>query len=168
MIIPDWVEDVFHRYVIAELTYVGRNGPMTVAVLPVYDEDKGSLNVFPPAGNYYKVKCVKRNPKVAILCSNPKYSGVKGNPVVLVQGEATVHEEDLDENLRYFKYLLDRLPDSNRKHALQKVVKQLESPIAKFMMDWYLLRIHLEIKSQRILAWQSGDLEKEPEIFEAK
>jgi hypothetical protein len=166
--IPKWVEDVFNYYVISELTYISGNRPITVAVTSFFNVDRGSLSLAIPPAFYHKAKCMKKNPKVAVLFSNSKYSGLGSNPAVLVQGDASVGGENFEENGRYVIDMMSKLPDSPRKNDTRKMLKQLKSFMGRSLMGWYMLRIIVDIKPHKIFAWQNGDLEKEPEIYEVK
>jgi len=168
MNVPEWIEDVFQTYLTSEFTSMDGDSPRTVAVMPFYDADRSLIIVTTTPAFYHKVKCIKRNPKVSLLYSNSNHSGLDRDSVVLVQGEANVDEEDLDRNDRYVRDLMSRQRHSWKKTAIDKMVKELSSPIAKMMMDWYLIRILIEVKPHRIFAWRDGNLEEIPETFEVR
>ncbi|MCX8172826.1 MAG: pyridoxamine 5'-phosphate oxidase family protein [Archaeoglobaceae archaeon] len=162
--IPKWVEEIFEKYLTAEFTYIDGETPRTVAVLPYYDPEKRSIIVTTSPAFYKKVECVKRNPKVSILFSNPKFSGVERYAVVLVQGSAEV-DEDIVKNIGYMYQLMINQKDCWKKTVLLKMAEELTSPIFERLMDWYLLRIIIEIKPERILIWPDGNLDKSPEML---
>lgn len=165
--IPEWIEEVFEKYLTAEFTYMNGEIPRTIAVLPYYDSKKKSIIITTSPAFYKKVACVKKSPAVSILFSNSKHSGIESNPIVLVQGLAEVHE-DIRRNMEYIMYLMESQKESWKKIVVARMVKELRSPIAKRLMDWYVYRIVVEIKPQRLLVWHDGDLEKEPEVLEVK
>ncbi|MFQ6134261.1 MAG: pyridoxamine 5'-phosphate oxidase family protein [Nitrososphaerales archaeon] len=168
MDVPEWIEDIFYNYQRCRFTYDGGSRPIAIPVGPLYDADRSSLAVHTSISFYHKVKCVKRNPKVAILYS--MFGGQIEKPVVLVQGEAVVHEEDLEKNSKYITDLLgrQRIKESLVGRVLTKQRQQMSSTFGKIMMDWYLKRIIIEVTPHKILAWHNGDLDEQPEIFEVK
>lgn len=168
MNIPKWVEDVFQTYLTAEFTYMDGDEPITVAVLPFYDATRRLIILTTSPAFYHKVKCIKRNPKVSILYSNSEHSGLDKDSVILVQGVANVDEEDLDRNNQYIMDLISRQQDSWKKTVVNKMIKELSSPLAKLMMDWYTIRILIKIKPYLIYAWRDGNLKEPPEVVELK
>lgn len=165
--IPEWIEDIFQSYLTAEFSYIDGDIPRTIAVLPYYDPNRKSIVITTSPAFYRKVECVKRNPKVSILFSNSKFSGIGGNAVVLVQGLARV-DEDIDKNMNYIMYLMINQKENWKKSVVAKMVEELMSPLAKRVMDWYVYRIVIEIKPERILFWRDGNLDNPPEIIEVK
>ncbi|MEM2787323.1 MAG: hypothetical protein QXJ58_03510 [Archaeoglobaceae archaeon] len=165
--IPEWIEDIFDRYLTAEFTYLDGDTPRTIAVLPYYDSKRKSIVITTSPAFYKKVSCVKRNPMVSILFSNSKYSGIEGNAVVLVYGLAKV-DEDIEKNMSYIMNLMINQKDSWKKTVVAKMVEELMSPMAKKLMDWYVYRIVIEVKPQKILVWQNGNLDKPPEVLEVR
>ncbi|MCS7144245.1 MAG: hypothetical protein NZ879_04415 [Archaeoglobaceae archaeon] len=165
--IPDWIEEIFQSYLTAEFTYMDGKNPRTIAVLPYYDSNRKSIVITTSPAFYRKVECVKKNPRVSILFSNSKFSGIEGNAVVLVQGFAKV-DEDIEKNMNYLLFLMMNQKDNWKKTVVAKMVEELMSPLAKKLMDWYVYRIVIEIKPQRILFWRDGNLDNPPEIIEVK
>lgn len=165
--IPEWIEDIFDRYLTAEFTYMDEDTPRTIAILPYYDSKKKSIVITTSPAFYRKVSCVKKNPMVSILFSNSKHSGIEGNAVVLVQGVAKV-DEDIERNMAYIMNLMINQKDSWKKTVVAKMVEELMSPLAKRLMDWYVYRIVIEVRPQKILVWRDGNLDKPPEVFEVR
>jgi len=163
--IPEWIEEVFERYLTAEFTYLDGEMPRTIAVLPYYDAKKKKILITTSPAFYKKVGCVKRNPKVCVLFSNSRYSGIGGNAVVLVQGIAKVNE-NIEENLHYLMNLMINYRDCWKKRVLEKMAEELMSPIVKWLMDWYVLRIVIEVKPKRLIFWRDGKIENRPEVLE--
>ncbi|MEM1994653.1 MAG: hypothetical protein QXW32_04175 [Nitrososphaerales archaeon] len=166
--IPKWIEDVFQTYLTSEFTYMDGDNPKTVAVVSFYDAARSLIILTTSPAFYYKVKCIKRNPKVSLLYSNSNYSGLEKHSVVLVQGEANIDEENPHRNNQYIMNLMSKQKESWKKTVVNKMIKELTSPIGKLMMDWYTIRILIEIKPHIIYAWQDGNLEKPPEALELK
>ncbi|MEG9194061.1 MAG: hypothetical protein V6S10_01875 [Candidatus Methanoglobus sp.] len=163
--IPGWIEDVFEKYLTAEFTYLDGEMPRTIAVLHYYDAKKKSIVITTSPAFYRKVACIKKNPRVSVLFSNPKYSGIEERAVVLVLGIAKV-SENVEENLSYLMNLMINHKDCWKKTVLTKMAEELMSPLAKRLLDWYVYRILIEVKPQRLLFWRDGDVENDPEILE--
>ena len=163
--IPEWIEEVFEKYLTAVFTYLDVENPRLIAVLPYYDAKKKSIVITTSPAFYKKVSCVKKNPRVSVLFSNSKYSGVEEKAVVLVYGVAKVNE-NLEENMNYINDLMSNMGECWKKTVLAKMVKELMSPLAKRLMDWYLYRIVIEVKPQKLLIWRDGNLENVPEVLE--
>lgn len=166
MKIPKWIEDVLITYLTSELTYINGEYPVTVPVAAFYDSDKETVIISTSVAFYNKVRCIKRNPKVSLLYSRSKYSGLSRNTVVLIQGIATIHEDDFDKNNRYLATLLYKYKDCWKKKVFIKMARELSSFIGRILMDWYMVRIIIEIKPYKIFAWRSGDLNEKPEVIE--
>lgn len=163
--IPEWIEDIFERYLTAEFTYMDGETPRTIAILPYYDSKRKSIVITTSPAFYRKVRCVKKNPMVSILFSNSKHSGIEGNAIVLVLGLAKV-DEDIEKNMAYIMNLMINQKDSWKKTVVAKMVEELMSPLAKRLMDWYVYRIVIEVEPQKILFWRDGNLDKPPEVLE--
>ncbi len=164
-VIPGWIEEVFEKYLTAEFTYLDGKIPRTIAVLPYYDSKKKSIVITTSPAFYKKVACVKKNPRVSVLFSNPKYSGADEKAVVLVQGIAKV-SENIEENLNYLMNLMINQKECWKKTVLAKMAEELTSPIAKKLMDWYVYRILIEVKPRKLLLWRDGNIENDPEELE--
>lgn len=163
--IPDWIQEIFEKYLTAEFTYLDGKIPRTIAVLPYYDSKKKSIVITTSPAFYRKVTCVKKNPKVSVLFSNSKYSGIEGNAVVLVQGVARVLE-NIEENLHYIMNLMINYRDCWKKQVVELMAKELRSAIAKRLMDWYVYRIIINVEPRKLLIWKDGNLENIPEVLE--
>src|SRR3954452_17677039 len=82
-----------------ELTTVdGRGQPITWPVTPYYHPGSECIDVTTALGFPKKARDAARNPKVAMLFSDPTGSGIARAPMLLVQGTVVVDDEDLDAN----------------------------------------------------------------------
>lgn len=163
--IPEWVEEIFEKYLTAEFTYLDGKIPRTIAVLPYYDARRKSIVITTSPAFYRKVACVKNDPRVSVLFSNSKYSGIEGNAVVLVQGVARVFE-NIEENLHYIMNLMINYRDCWKKRVMEKMAEELRSAIVKRLMDWYVYRIIINVEPRRLLLWRDGNVENSPEVLE--
>jgi hypothetical protein len=105
-----------------------------------------------------KAERARRNPKVALLYSDPLGSGLDGAPVALVQGLATVRDSDLQANTdRYVRLAMAKLPDAYEGQP-------------KFMLRtlaWYFARIWMQVTPTRVLWWPAGRLDEPPQEWTA-
>src|SRR6187455_795979 len=91
--LPPDVEAVLQQFFTGEVTTVNKQGqPLTWPNLPYYDKPNGRIVVTSSVAFPTKALIAKRNPKMAVLYSDPTGSGLSDPPAVLVQGDATVEE----------------------------------------------------------------------------
>jgi hypothetical protein len=159
--LPPEVQQVFDRFVTTEFTTVDRSGqPITWPLTPYYHPGDPCIDVTTGLGYPKKAKDARANPKVALLFSDPTGSGMEQAPQVLVQGTADVDDRDLDANReRYRREITEKLPG----------VKS-EMPPRAFdpMLGWYLTRIYIRVRPERIYVWPGSDTTAEPELFDAR
>jgi hypothetical protein len=106
-----------------------------------------------------KANDAQANPHVSMLFSDPTGSGLEGAPQVLVQGTADVDDRDLDANRdRYRREMAEKLPGA-----------AADMPPRAFdrWLTWYLARIYLHVRPERIYVWEEGDVTVEPTLFDA-
>jgi hypothetical protein len=142
--IPAEVAKVFEKFVVAEYAYFTPGGePLCWPVKHYWYPQRGVLAV--STGLAYPNKCTypKKNPKVALLFSDPTGSHILGAPAVLVQGDATVLDEDMQKNLdRYVRELRERFWSA--RIGL--------NPVSVRFLDFYLPRLWVEITPRRIVS----------------
>jgi hypothetical protein len=147
--LPAELRAVFDRFITTEyVTIDGRGQPIAWPVTPYpHDEAGGAcLDITTGLGYPKKARDAQRNPKVALLFSDPTGSGLDDPPAVLVQGTARVDEQDLEANrARYRREGAIKLPKANEK-----------APPAWMdgFMSWYVDRIYVHVVPQRILVWR--------------
>ncbi|MFI6738607.1 pyridoxamine 5'-phosphate oxidase family protein [Nonomuraea sp. NPDC050451] len=94
-VLPAEVRQVFERSFVCEYTSLTRAGrPVTWPVTPYAGRD-GTLDVTTGLSYPDKAERARRDPRVALLYSDPAGSGLDRPPVVLVQGRAAVRDADL-------------------------------------------------------------------------
>lgn len=95
---------------------------------------------------------------MALLFSDPVGSGLSDPPVVLVQGLAAVRDADLQANTdRYLRQSFKKVPEAY-------------AGMPAFLlrrMQWYFVRIWIQVTPLRILWWPEGILNRPPEGWEA-
>ena len=154
--LPLAVQDAFHRFITCELTTIDTAGcPITWPVTPFYRPGDDRISVTTGLGWPKKARDARRNPKVAMLFSDPTGSGIAQPAMVLVQGQAEVDDPDLDANRE--RYVRDNAA---------KLGRHVEEMPRAGRFDWYFARIYIHVRPERVYLWRGGDCEAEPELFE--
>jgi hypothetical protein len=158
--LPPEIQAVFERFITTEYTTVDRRGqPITWPLTPYYRAGDPCIDVTTGLGYPKKARDAERNPKVALLFSDPTGSGLAGPPMVLVQGTADVDDRDLDANRRrYYSEATAKLPGA----------KEMSPPdFLKRFFSWYYTRIYVHVRPERIYTWQDCDVTREPQLWDA-
>ena len=155
--LPAQLQDVFERFVTTEYVTIDRTGhPIVWPVTPYYRRGGPTIDVTTGLGYPKKANDARANPRVALLFSDPSGCGLDSPPMVLVQGVATVDDEDLDANReRYTREMAERFP---------KAARRLPPEPARRWLSWYFTRIYVKVRPERVFAWTGGDIESEPEL----
>ena len=159
--LPDDVQQVFDRFITTEFTTVDRRGqPITWPVTPYYRPGEPSIDVTTGLGYPKKANDAERNPKVALLFSDPTGSGLERPPAVLVQGTAAVDDRDLAANReRYARESVEKLPATQGMQPPRRL---------RGLLDWYYTRLYVHVRPERVLAWPAGDFSAEPQLYDAR
>ncbi len=154
--LPQEVRDAFERFITCEYTTVdARQQPIVWPVTPFYSSGAPTLDTTTGLGYPKKANDARRNPQVAFLFSDPTGSGIQSGIQVLVQGMAEVDDRDLEANLeRYEREAVVKLP-RGRSVLLPRIVRG--------MFGWYVNRIYIKVRPERVFVWPDGDLAKQPE-----
>ena len=158
--LPAEARDAFERFVTCELTTVdARKQPITWPVTPYYRQGSPTIDVTTGLGYPKKADDAARHPSVSLLFSDPTGSGIESGLKVLVQGTATIDDEDLKANAdRYMRESGVKLPDT----------KKMNPPkLIRPMFNWYYARVYIKVRPERVFVWPSGDLTDEPAIHDA-
>jgi hypothetical protein len=157
--LPHEIQEVFDRFITTEFTTVDLRGqPITWPLTPYYRPGDRCIDVTTGLGYPKKAKDARANPKVAMLFSDPTGSGCQDPPQVLVQGTADVDDRDLDANReRYRREQAEKLPAA----AGDMPPKAFDR-----LLSWYLTRIYLHVRPERIYVWPDADAAKEPKLFD--
>ncbi len=158
--LPAEVRRCFERFVTTELTTIdSRQQPITWPVTPYYDDGAVSIDVTTGLGYPKKADDARRNPRVALLFSDPTGSGVSSGIRVLVQGTAAVDDFDLEANAtRYLRESQEKLPATRKMHPPE---------FMRGPLGWYYSRIYVKVRPERILVWPDGDPKTAPEILDS-
>src|SRR5262245_6640363 len=158
--LPQEVRDTFGRFITCELTTVASNKqPITWPVIPFYDQGGATIDVSTGLGYPKKADDARAHPSVSLLFSDPTGSGIDSGIKVLVQGTATVDDEDLKANAaRYFQESGEKLPATKKMHP------------PKFLrpaFNFYYARMYIKVRPERVFVWQGGALSQEPDVHGA-
>jgi hypothetical protein len=158
--LPTAVQESFRRFVTTELTTIDRRGrPITWPVTPYYRPGDPCIDVTTGLGYPKKARDAARNPKIALLFSDPTGSGIGTPSMVLVQGIAEVDDADLAANReRYVR-------DSSEKLAGAAGGAPSEAVQRRF--QWYYTRIYMHVRPERVYVWPGGDCGLEPELLDS-
>ncbi len=155
--LPPSVLDVFNHFRTGEFATFTQAGQLSVVpVSPLWDEERQTLVITTATGLALKAYHVHRNPIVSILLSEPFASGLTNPPTVLVQGSATVSEDFTGKRLAKFGRIIG-----------EKVagVNYRTSPIMRRLMDWYYVRLLIDIVPERMIIWENGDWHQTPTVL---
>jgi hypothetical protein len=138
---------------VCEFASVKRDGtPVTSPVIPYAGEDGRTIDVSTGLTFPLKADRARRNPKVCLGYSEPVGAGVERPPIVLVYGEASVRDADLQA-------CTDRYVRAQRERF--RAFRQMP-PFVLRWLDGYFARIWIEVTPLKVLWWPEGDLTREP------
>ena len=153
---PVELDQVFERALTCEYASLTRDlRPITWAVTPYRGER--SLDVSTGLSYPDKAERARRNPRVALLFSDPAGSDSATTPVVLVQGRASVRDADLQANTD--RYLRESLAKTSGMDGTPWFLMR--------RMSWYFSRIWIEVMPEAMLWWPGGDLGNTPLRWDA-
>ena len=141
-----------HAYRTAEFATIGRSGvPIAWPTSVLAEDDGSSVLLGTSIGFPQKAFNVRRDPRVALLFSEPTGSGAEGLPQVLLQGTARCTDEIVTSpvgNERYWSRLWD----------LQPAGKVYDTnPATRWIMDWYYMRLMITVTPSRVLTRPAVD-----------
>ena len=149
---------MFAAFVTCEYTTIdSRQQPIVWPVTPYYERGGPCIDVTTGLGYPKKARDARRNPRVALLFSDPTGSGIESGINVLVQGTADVDDRDLVANReRYWRESGEKLPATKEMHP-PKLIRGL--------FDWYYTRIYVHVRPERVFVWERGDVATPPEVL---
>ena len=109
---PPELHEAAGHFLTCELVTIDSAGrPIVWPVTPYFHGVEDCIDVSTGLGYPKKADDAERNPRVALLFSDPTGSGLEDPPTVLVQGTARVDDRDLDANrARFERELATKLP----------------------------------------------------------
>ncbi len=157
MDLPPEVEEVFREFRTCEFSTLARDGtPIVWPTLPFWYPDEGRFLITTSIGLPHKALNAGRDPRVSLLFSNPTASGLENLPAVLVQGDAEAPDrvessvEGFEDELRQ---VLGRQPAGGFYSS---------NPLARYLFDWYYMRLMIHVTPRHILWWPGGDFGRHP------
>src|SRR3954465_10822977 len=110
--LPPELHQAAERYLTCELVTIDAAGrPIAWPVTPYFHADTGCIDITTGVGYPKKADDAERNPRVALLFSEPYGSGLDHPCAVLVQGTAHVDYADFEANReRYLRESVMKLP----------------------------------------------------------
>ncbi len=156
--LPQEARSAFERFMTCEYTTIDAKGrPITWPVFPYYRQGDPYIDVTTGLGYPKKAKDARANPKVSLLFSYGKGSGLDRPPSVLVQGYADVDDRDLVANSeRCLKDTGEKYP-SVLKHTPPKPIRDL--------FNWYFTRIYIHVTPETVYLWPNGEMRTDPIRF---
>jgi hypothetical protein len=157
--LPPEVRDAFERFITCEFTTVdARKQPITWPVTPYYTQGAMTIDVTTGLGYPKKADDARAHPSVALLFSDPTGSGIDSGIRVLVQGTATVDDEDLKANAdRYYRESVVKLPATKKMHPPKPM---------RSLLNWYYARLYVKVRPERVFVWPEGNLSDEPVVHD--
>ena len=159
--LPQEVEEVLGRFRTCEFSTMARSGtPIAWPVSALWRPAEGRFVLTTSVGLAQKALNVRREPKVSLLFSDPTASGLERPAAVLVQGDAEAPDEvkTSPEGFEdYWRRLFERQPSGGMYGA---------NALARYLFDWYYMRIYLFVRPRRVLWWPEGDFRRPPKRLE--
>jgi hypothetical protein len=154
---PSELVEVTRRFVTCEYATLAKNGsPVTWPMSPYMGEDGCTIDVSTGLAYPAKAERARRNPKVAILFSDPVGSGMDQAPVVLVHALATVRDSDPQAaSDRYIRLNMAKFPAAYEGVPAFLLRRQ----------QWYFTRIWVLNTPVRAMVWPDGNLDVPPEVI---
>jgi hypothetical protein len=138
--VPEHLVPVLDAYRTCELLTVGRDGtPVAWPTVSVYDPQDGTFLITTSIALPQKAYNVRRDPRVALLFSDPTASGLDAPPQILVQGTAVCPDEIVTEvgaRAELWRRLYERQPVSKAYSA---------NGLSRRLMDWYYMRLVITV-----------------------
>ena len=151
--------DIIDNYFTCEFTTLSRDGsPVTWPVSPRLLDD-GRFLVTTSIGLPQKAYNIRRNPKVSMLFSEPKGSGIADPGAVLIQGDGTSEDRIVTDPSadKDFEALAETLA------ARQPAGAMWSSWLGRRMWWSYYMRILIHVTPRRAWFWPTRDFTSSPE-----
>jgi len=152
--VPAEVGAVVREFRSCELSTLARDGtPVTWPTMPFFEAEQRRFLITSSIGLAQKALNIRRDPRVAMLFSNPTGSGLVSPPQILIQGDAEASEElgVLDERTEAMSRLL-----FERQPVGLALVGAIPGPL-RHVADWYCQRVLIYVRPRRIRWWREGD-----------
>lgn len=130
----------------------GDGTPINAPLVPYLGENGRTVDLATGLAYPLKADRARKNPKVSLLYAEPLAALIEDPPVILIQGQATIYDADLQANF-------DRFMRLNR-------ASETFAKTPSFLIRWlsgYLARIWISVTPLKVLWWPQGDLSRPPE-----
>lgn len=159
--LPPEIAAVFREFRTCECSTLARDGtPITWPTLPFYDAERGRFLVTTSIGLPQKAFNVRRDPRVALLFSDPTASGLDRPPAVLVQGDALAPDA-VQTDVRGYEDALRMVFERQPAGAFQS-----RNALTRYVFDWYYMRLQIVVTPRRLLWWPEGNVGRAPKRIE--
>jgi len=161
--IPPAALQILRRYRTCELTTMSKDGVPVTWPLCARLLDDGRFLLTTSIGLPQKAFNIRRNPKVSLLFSEPKASGVAEPGAVLVQGRATAEDKivtdptSVPEVADYF---------AENIFARQPAGKMWSNWFGKLIAGPYYMRILIYVTPERVRYWPNRNFNDAPQELE--
>lgn len=150
--VPAEVGAVVREFRSCEFSTIARDGtPVSWPTMPFFEPDRRRFLITSSVGLAQKASNIRRDPRVAMLFSNPTGSGLVRPPSVLIQGDADAPAGIADMFDPRFDSMARLLFE--RQPVGPTLISILPGPIRR-LMDWYCWRVLIYVRPRRI-RWRS-------------
>lgn len=132
-----------HASAAAEFSTASGGRPVTFPLTPFYDDDRDVLVVSSPPAFAGKVENVRDTPAVSLRLYGAEEP-------LLVRGTAGVRDDDPWAAAEYVRGLVEDEPATRKREAQEAAVSFLDSRLGRFLMDWYGLRVVVEVEPESV------------------
>lgn len=161
--LPEPALTIVRRYRTCELTTIAKNGtPITWPVCARLQGD-GRFLLSTSIGLPQKAFNIRRDPRVSLLFSEPRGSGVQTPGAVLVQGDATC-EDRIVSDLSTLPELEDYFVENI--FARQPAGKMWSTWLGRRLLPSYYMRLLIYVTPVRIAYWPSRDFSRPAQEIE--
>lgn len=156
---PEELVPVFERALTCEYASLTAKGaPITWPMNPYVGEDRRTLNVSTGLTYAAKADRARKNPRVALLFSDPVGSGIERMPMALVHGMATIRDRDLQAGAdRYITLAFSKYPAAYAGTPGFLLRRQ----------QWYFTRAWILVTPVKIMWWEAGRWDEPPREWQA-
>lgn len=154
--VPSDIQAVFREFRTCELSTFAKDGTPTTWPTVPFMLASGEFVITSSIGISQKIHHVRRNPRVALLFSDPTGSGLIDPPAVLVQGDARAPDEILTTTIGWeeqFLSIFRRQPASSL---------YCRNALTRYLFDWYYMRLLVYVTPCHITWWEHGDFARAP------
>jgi len=143
-IVPRHLLPLIDAYRTCELLTVGRDGtPIAWPTVPVYRPDDGVFLITTSIALPQKAYNIRRDPRVALLFSDPAGSGLTAPEQILIQGSAVCP----DEILTSARPIADFWARIGERQPSSRMYRQW--PMRRFT-DWYYMRLLITVTPEAV------------------